>query len=68
MATDGPVKRAGRPEKPAPERLYPVPMRLEAGIFDEVCRKAREAGVSAAAELRRLVKKAIALERDLRIH
>lgn len=59
------VKRdgRGRPVVLEQERLLPIPMRLESAAMDEACRKARAAGRSLAAELRRLVHKALAMER-----
>jgi len=54
------MRRGGRPPLAPSERKVIVPMRLEANLFDEVCRRARADAVTVAEALRRIVRRALA--------
>lgn len=58
--------RRGRPRKAPSEILVQIPMRLEAGLFEEVCRRAKQEAVSASEVLRRIIRRALSSERNLR--
>lgn len=53
-------RRVGRPRKAPSEILVQIPMRLEAGIFEEVCRLAKREAISASEVLRRIIRRAMA--------
>lgn len=60
------VRGPGRPKKAPSEILVQIPMRLEAGLFEEVCQRAKREAISASEVLRRIIRRALAAERNLR--
>lgn len=67
MASDGTLmvsRGPGRPRKAPSEILVQIPMRLEAGLFEVVCQRAKEEAVSASEVLRRIIRRALAADRN----
>jgi hypothetical protein len=59
MADGAVIRKGGRPTLAPSERKVIVPMRLEAVLFDEVCRRAKADAVSVAEALRRIIRRAL---------